>query len=147
MNLPKRILIATDLSESSLEAVDTGAALAKALGADVLLVTVLDPVPYVAAVDLEGGSDVWAQFLDDAEASLKKRLEELRTEKFDASTCDVAVIRESGAAQAVAEFAEDRGADLIVVGSHGRTGFKRVLLGSVAEKIVRLAKCPVFVAR
>jgi len=147
MDLPKRILIATDLSETSLEAVSTGAALAKALGADVLLVTVLDPVPYVAAVDLEGGSDVWAQFLDDAEANLKKRLEELRAEKFDASTCDVAVIRESGAAHALADFAEDRGADLIVVGSHGRTGFKRVLLGSVAEKVVRLAKCPVFVAR
>ncbi len=147
MNLPKRILIATDLSETSLEAVSTGAALAKALGADVLLVTVLDPVPYVAAVDLEGGSDVWAQFLDDAEANLKKRLEELRVEKFDEGTCDVAVLRESGAAQAIAEFAEDRGADLIVVGSHGRTGFKRVLLGSVAEKVVRLAKCPVFVAR
>jgi len=147
MNLPKRILIATDLSETSLEAVATGAALAKALGADVLLVTVLDPVPYVAAVDLEGGSDVWAQFLDDAEANLKKRLEELRAEKFDASTTDVAVIRESGAAHALADFAEDRGADLIVLGSHGRTGFKRVLLGSVAEKVVRLAKCPVFVAR
>lgn len=147
MNLPKRILIATDLSETSLEAVATGAALAKALGADVLLVTVLDPVPYVAAVDLEGGSDVWAQFLDDAEANLKKRLEELRAERFDASTTDVAVIRESGAAHALADFAEDRGADLIVLGSHGRTGFKRVLLGSVAEKVVRLAKCPVFVAR
>jgi nucleotide-binding universal stress UspA family protein len=147
MNLPKRILIATDLSDASLEAVSTGAALAKALGADVLLVTVLDPVPYVAAVDLEGGSDVWAQFLDDAEANLKKRLEELKAEKFESGSCDVAVIRESGAAQALSEFAEDRGADLIVVGSHGRTGFKRVLLGSVAEKVVRLAKCPVFVAR
>ncbi len=147
MNLPKRILIATDLSDASLEAVDTGAALAKALDADVLLVTVLDPVPYVAAVDLEGGNDTWAQFLDEAEASLKQQLERIRDERLDASTCDVAVIRESGAAHAIADFAKDRGADLIVVGSHGRTGFKRLLLGSVAEKVVRLAECPVFVAR
>jgi len=147
MNLPKRILIATDFSEASLEAVATGAALAKTLDADVLLVTVLDPVPYVAAVDLEGGSDTWAQFIDDAEASLKAQLLKVRDEKLESSTCDVAVIRESGAAHAITEFAKDRGADLIVVGSHGRTGFKRLLLGSVAEKVVRLASCPVFVVR
>ncbi|MBO6939018.1 MAG: universal stress protein [Deltaproteobacteria bacterium] len=147
MELPKRILIATDLSDASLEAVGTGAALAKALDADVLLVTVLDPVPYVAAVDLEGGADTWAQFIDDAEATLKTQLEKVRDERLDPSTTDVAVIRESGAAQAIADFAKDRGADLIVVGSHGRTGFKRLLLGSVAEKVVRLAACPVFVVR
>lgn len=147
MNLPQRILIATDLSEASLDAVSTGAALAKALNADVLLVTVLDPVPYVAAVDLEGGSDVWTTFLDDAEANLRKRLESVRAEMLEEGSCDVAVIRESSAAHAIASFAQDRGADLIVVGSHGRTGFKRLLLGSVAEKVVRLAHCPVFVVR
>lgn len=147
MTLPKRILIATDLSEASLEAVATGAALAKSFGADVLLVTVLDPVPYVASVDLEGGSATWVQFIDDAEASLKEQLTKLRDEKLDPNTCDVAVIRESGAAHAITDFAKDRGADLIVVGSHGRTGFKRLLLGSVAEKVVRLATCPVFVVR
>jgi len=147
MNLPNRILIATDLSEASLEAVSTGAALAKALSADVLLVTVLDPVPYVAAVDLEGGNDVWAQFIDDAETSLKERLQKVRDDLLAEGTCDVAVIRETGAANAIADFAKERGADLIVVGSHGRTGFKRLLLGSVAEKIVRLAHCPVFVVR
>ncbi|MAQ15296.1 MAG: universal stress protein UspA [Sandaracinus sp.] len=147
MKLPKRILIATDLSETSREAVVTGAALAKVFAADAMLVSVLDPMPYVAAVDLEGSSDVWRDFLDDAEANLRKQLEELRDGQLDGCGCDVAVLRDSSAARALCEFAADRGVDLIVVGSHGRTGAKRLLLGSVAEKVVRLSPCPVFVVR
>jgi nucleotide-binding universal stress UspA family protein len=44
-------------------------------------------------------------------------------------------------------IAEERGADLIVMGTHGRTGLQHVLLGSVAEKVVRLAPCPVLTVR
>ena len=147
MKLPQRILIATDLSDASHEAIDAGAALADAFDAETLMVTVLDPMPYVAAVDLEGGSEVWNQFLDDAEASLRRQLQELRDQKLGREKCELVVLRESAAGRAIAEYAKERGADLIVVGSHGRTGVKRVLLGSVAEKVVRLAECAVFVAR
>jgi nucleotide-binding universal stress UspA family protein len=53
----------------------------------------------------------------------------------------------SAGAQTLAALDEDATVDLVVTGSHGRTGLRRVLLGSVAEKIVRHAKCPVLVAR
>ena len=50
-------------------------------------------------------------------------------------------------ADAIVRFAKERGADLIVMGTHGRTGLQHVLLGSVAEKVVRLAGCPVLTVR
>jgi nucleotide-binding universal stress UspA family protein len=57
------------------------------------------------------------------------------------------VIVEGVPFQAIIDTARDSGADLIVMGTHGRTGLTHVLMGSVAEKVVRLAPCPVLVTR
>jgi nucleotide-binding universal stress UspA family protein len=60
--------------------------------------------------------------------------------------CEVEVVG-GNPADAIVRVAEERGADLIVMGTHGRTGLQHVLLGSVAEKVVRLAPCPVLTVR
>jgi nucleotide-binding universal stress UspA family protein len=57
------------------------------------------------------------------------------------------VIEEGDAADVICKEAADRGADVIVVGTHGRTGLKRLFLGSVSEHVVRRAPCPVLVVR
>jgi nucleotide-binding universal stress UspA family protein len=56
-------------------------------------------------------------------------------------------VQRGGPAETIAKVASEWGADLIVIGSHGRTGVRRVLLGSVAEGVVRSAPCPVLIAR
>ncbi|MEP7121551.1 MAG: universal stress protein [Byssovorax sp.] len=56
-------------------------------------------------------------------------------------------LRKGSAAEGIAQLAADLDADLVVVGSHGRRGFSRLMLGSVAEKVSRLARCPVWIIR
>ena len=74
-------------------------------------------------------------------AALKERL-------ADAKYRDIGVqVRFDEPAPGIAEFAQEHNADLIVLPCHGRTGFKRLLIGSVAERVVRLAHCPVLVLR
>ena len=73
----------------------------------------------------------------------RERLEELR-EKGTAEGVEIAVhLREGNSAEGISAAANEIGADLIVMGTRGNTGLKHVLLGSVAERTIRLAPCPV----
>ncbi len=148
MHIPRNIIVATDLSEASMHAVDTGAALVDALGAQVALVCAFDPMQSMPLVDgsMMAG-DVWTEELDGIQDRIERALEKLRDEKFAGTGCDIIVRRDGSPGRAIAEVAKERKADLVVVGSHGRTGMKRLLLGSVAEKVVRLCECSVFIAR
>jgi nucleotide-binding universal stress UspA family protein len=132
MSTPSHILAATDFSAASEEAVGYAAQLARALGARLTLVHVFDE-PYVYQVPLP------PEYTGDLRARLEARCAELR-----ASGSDVrAVVRKGVAWSEVVSAASAEGADLIVVGTHGRRGLPRWLMGSVAEKVVRLAPVPV----
>lgn len=148
MHIPRNIIIATDLSEASMQAVDTGAALVKALGSQVALVCAFDPMQSMPLVDgsMMAG-DIWTEELDSIQDRIERAMEKLRDDKFPGTGCDIVVRRDGSPGRAIAEVAKERNADLVVVGSHGRTGMKRLLLGSVAEKVVRLCECSVFIAR
>jgi len=148
MHIPRNIVIATDLSEASMQAVETGAALVNALGAQVTLVCAFDPMQSMPMIDGSMmANEVWVEELDAIEDRVERALEKLRDEKLAGTGCDIVVRRDGSPGRAVADVAKELNADLVVVGSHGRTGIKRFLLGSVAEKIVRLCECSVFVAR
>jgi nucleotide-binding universal stress UspA family protein len=84
---------------------------------------------------------VWNQELADAGSELERTAAELTTAQVDKR------IELGDVAPTVCRIADDVGADVIVVGSHGRTGFGRLFLGSVSEHIVRHAPCPVLVVR
>jgi nucleotide-binding universal stress UspA family protein len=85
--------------------------------------------------------------VEELEARADKRLDEVRA-RLPEVHCTVRAHARSGAPAAeIVRFAAEREADLIVVGTHGRTGLKRLVLGSVAEEVVRTAPCAVFVAR
>ena len=151
MNQPKSILVATDLSEASEPALRTGAAYARHFGAKLALIHSFDPAPFVAPVAVPGPGDVMQSLMEDTQQALRKELEEVQQKVLADSEgkleVEHVIVRHPVPWQAVVEEAERRKVDLIVVGSHGRTGIKRVLLGSIAERVARHASCDVLVCR
>jgi nucleotide-binding universal stress UspA family protein len=147
-----RILVPVDFSEHSRRAVHCGRALSARYEAPLDLVYVAPPPaspgaldPAMGMMEPEGGA---AQArTQEVRAAATERLEDL----IEASGPDVqeaeAHVLEGHPPSALVEFAEAQGTGLIVMASHGRTGLKRLLIGSVAERVVRQASCPVFVAK
>ena len=138
----QHIVVPIDFSESSRHAVEQAGDIASRTGARVTLLHVLElpaiyrgqpPATYVQDVDRRA-SDQLDEWADVVEQKTRSRVERL-------------VRTGAPAAQALALVAEDHSIDLVVVGSHGRTGMKRIVLGSVAEKLVRHSGLPVLVAR
>lgn len=136
MALPTRILVPIDLSPASEEALAYARALAEKVGASLELLHAVDP----RGVDgLLGPADpnVWRGVLDRAQA----RLEAL------ARPNEAGTVIEGRPADVIIDHAHAVRADLVVIGSVGRTGVTRFLLGSVAEEVARGAPCPVLVVR
>jgi nucleotide-binding universal stress UspA family protein len=143
MNVQK-ILIAVDFSSHSQKAVDDGVDLAKRLGAEVHLVHAFDvPVPMVTPYEVA----VPTGFVEQARESAKQRLQEVEDKVKAAGVPVHAHLTEAPAAHAVARAAEELGVDLIVMGTRGNTGLKHVILGSVAERTLRLAPCSVLTVK
>ena len=78
---------------------------------------------------------------------VEQALEKLRTEYLDRVPSGVKVLRDKSAVTAICDLAGNEGADLVVTGTHGRTGVSRLLIGSVAERVLRHAPCSVLVVR
>jgi universal stress protein A len=139
-----RILAATDFSEGSRLALQyanmlrgqTGAALHVLHVVEDPTITGMWPDVYLAQLP-----DLRAELVSFARASLTA---ETRALRLSGVTTEIAV---GPAAQVIAAMAEHHRSDLIVMGTHGRTGLSHVLLGSVAERVVRLAPCPVLTVR
>lgn len=128
------IFVPYDFSEPAEEAVRYGEALADLYDAELSFVHVVQdltvPMEYevqVPDVDLEAVKD-----------RAKTALEEV------SDRAHRVIVRTGNPARRIVELAEDRHADLLVISTHGRTGLQRVLLGSVAEQVIRQAPCPVF---
>ncbi len=140
----KKILVPTDFSEHAAHAVDTAAKLAKPFGASLHLLHVVQ-LP-VMAVNPEAPAlpvTFWTEMREFA----KKRLEPIQKKlQADGVRCESEVI-EDIPGFAISAAAERAHADLIVMGSRGLTGVKHLLLGSVAERTVRGAACPVLTVK
>lgn len=136
----KRILCATDFSPCSRKALLYAVSLSRQFGAEIILVHVYEPAPPQVGV-LEG-----ALAETDLYTDLAKQLEHWR-EDLPPDLKSSAAMRQGTPAREIVDAAAENNIDLIVVGNHGRTGLARVVLGSTAEKVVRLAPCPVLVVR
>jgi nucleotide-binding universal stress UspA family protein len=138
----KRILIAVDTSEIALHAMRVGLELASELGAAVAVVHVIEPT----AADASG---LATQLIELNAANQGVVSEILSGLKGQAPIPEAMVKFEPMGApvEAIVQVAREWTADLIVIGSHGREGVGRVLLGSVAEGVARRAHCPVLIAR
>jgi nucleotide-binding universal stress UspA family protein len=134
----KKILVPTDFSAPSRRAMDYAAVLAKDSGAEILLLHVIESLPYSVTDTLH---------VIDHRRALEKTagalLENLRDELGEKELAVNTRLASGTAYDEVLKVARREKADLIVMGTHGRTGMSHLFLGSVAEKVVRLAACPV----
>ena len=138
----RRILVPVDFSEPSLKALPYALSLAKQFKADVFLVHIVEQIVYP-------GDWMIPPFPtgDFANESREQLIEKLRNTCKDESGKFTPVVRFGRAWQEIVEIAREHECDMIVMATHGYTGLKHVLLGSVAEKIVRHAPCPVLTVR
>jgi nucleotide-binding universal stress UspA family protein len=135
-----RILLPTDGSDAGNRAVDQALGLAAETGATVHLLFVLEDIPYAPEMM---DDTVEAQLREIGEAAI----EEIRGSADEAGVEVVEALRDGAPHSAILEYAADTGADLIVMGTHGRSGLDRYLLGSVTERVVRTADVPVLTVR
>lgn len=144
-----KIAVGTDFSEASDTAVSQAMHIARHTGAELLLVHA-GSLPAAASEVPESVSSTMEEFdtmVREAASADKNALENLR-ERLSGQGVEVSHALVDGFPDAaLCDTAKESGADLIVTGTHGRTGVKRFLLGSVAERVVRLAHRSVLVAR
>ncbi|HQX52515.1 MAG TPA: universal stress protein [Planctomycetaceae bacterium] len=142
-----KILVPTDFSDFSQPAVQYGCALAARFGAELhLLHVVPDPamlVPEAAAFSVESMQAQSETMVKDAEATLKK----YPLDGWENEKPVVRAVRVGAAFMEIIDYAREQEMDLVVIGTHGRSGLMHVLMGSVAERIVRKAPCPVLTVK
>jgi nucleotide-binding universal stress UspA family protein len=142
----RRITYASDFSPASLVALPHALRLARIAGADLTIVNVL---PSPRALFIEGGyvpQEIW----DQTRADAAKEMDRLVQQAVDAGVRATATVVDGGnglAADAIVRAAEDAKTDVLVLGTHGRTGITRLILGSVAARVVATASCPVLTVR
>jgi nucleotide-binding universal stress UspA family protein len=142
----RRVLVPTDFSPPSERAWDLARRLARAVGAEIVILHVFvpPPPPYVdAAVPVVPIVDIYESGRRWVEEQLARWAAKAREEGLTAKT----LLRDGAAHKEIVAAARDEGADLIAIGTHGYSGVERLLLGSVAEKVIRLAPCPVLAIR
>jgi len=134
----KRILVPTDFSETSDAALKYGVGLAQTFSAQL----------YLLHVPGETGENFEADFpTGQFENMARERLETLMSGQEARQLRPEYATRIGAPADEIVRYADDRDIDLIVMGTHGRSGMAHMLLGSVAEKVVRGARCPVLTVR
>jgi len=139
--LPKLILVPIDFSANAEQALDYACSLASKLGSTVHLVHAVTSPPSALQVALT--EDIIENLVKEHREALDKLANGRRAlASFGAATVDVGDPRDL-----IVATAETLGADLIVMGTHGRRGLSRVMMGSVAEDVIRHAPCPVLTVR
>ena len=142
----KHILVPVDGSPTAALAIDKAVALAKAFGSTVTAIYVIDPYPFTGVgTDYAYGQ---AQYLTAATAEANEAIKGAK-QAFEAAGIAVktALVEGHAVYKGILETAESGGADLIVLGSHGRRGIEKLVLGSVAQRVVSRAHVPVLVVR
>ncbi|MEQ8232340.1 MAG: universal stress protein [Gammaproteobacteria bacterium] len=152
----KHVLVATDGSEGSRKAAGVAGELARGLGARVSVLMVQSEeliMPHAWGAGEYPAASPWgAMSVDEIRQLIESRAAEKELPETAAALGELAapptlVQRWGHAAEEVCRFAEDEQVDLVVIGSHGRSGLKRVLLGSVSNAVVNHAPCPVTIVR
>ena len=140
----RHILIPTDGSELAGHGLAHGLALAKSLGAKASVIFVVEPF-----------SEMTGRYLETIERYVELRKEQATTvldraakaAKEAGVSCETVQVENEQPHQAIIAAAEDKGCDLIVMSSHGRSGLSMLLIGSVTNKVLTLAKTPVLVCQ
>ncbi len=142
----RKIIVPTDFSENSLRALELGNEFGTRFGAEILLVHILESPIYPTTVFGAGATQLPA-IREEMRANVNEQLERIAKEKTPDGVVARGIVREGSPFIEIMALAEEEKADLIVIATHGHTGLKHMLLGSVAEKVVRKAPCPVLTVR
>lgn len=145
MNI-QRILLATDFSKSSSHALGYAVLMAQKFSSEILLLHVVQPPPPIVSDFAYTG----AELLDGSASIIRQAQDRMGALIEDIAHAGIRVTmhcREGLPYDEVMTMASEQAVDLIVLGTHGLTGLSHVLLGSVAEKVVRNARCPVLTVR
>ncbi len=137
----RRILIATDGSEYTKEAVSQGLGLAKVLGAEVTALYVIDQTSFVSFPIDSSIVSVYSLLENEG----KRAVEEVRKEGEQLGVKVNPVVAEGSPTRKIVEMAADM--DLVVIGTLGRSALSKLFMGSVAERVTRYCPCPVLVVR
>ncbi len=136
------ILVPTDFSEGSTRALRQAERLARALEEKILLIHVIGPVSYFVSESIQ-----WADLYERMASSVQPMLEKL-VQGIEEKGIEISAELIQGTPyEEIARKAEEEKVDMIVMGTHGRTGLPHLFLGSVAERVLRTAPCPVLTVR
>jgi nucleotide-binding universal stress UspA family protein len=142
----ENILVATDFGPASESALNYGRQLARSFGARLHVIHVVDNTITWTAVD--GIATDFAMLQAEIEDGAREKLRSLLSDEDRHELRAVQVIRTATSpAYAIVAYAKDSQADLLIMGTHGRGVMGHLLMGSVAEKVVRIAPCPVLTVR
>ena len=143
----QHILIPTDGSELAEHAVTHGLSLAKSVGAKVTVIIVEDPFNWLPLAEA-GVFEPLGKYAEQIKALAARVLNRAANAAKQAGvSCDTLQVEDAQPYQAIIAAATDRGCDLIVMASHGRSGLSAILLGSVTNKVLTYTKTPVLVCR
>jgi len=145
----KKILCPTDFSEPSLCGLRMAQAMADATATEIIVINVHKPIPQLPTPRLEA-SDVTfdiSAYEKEVAANAREALAKLGDSIFSDETTIRLEIRMGRPADEILRFAEEEGVDAILIATHGRTGLAHIMFGSVTEKVVRRAQCPVMTIR
>ncbi len=143
---PKKILFPTDFSETSEEAAKYAISYGKEFGAKVYALHIVNEKVFTEGLNLPrlvSVEELEAEMTKEAKKRLQVLIPKEEAEGLDWET----VIRKGEPFLEIIRFAKENDIDLIIIGTHGRSGFEHIIFGSTAEKVVRKAPCPVLSVR
>jgi len=144
----RKIVVALDFSDLSAELVDYAISLARCLGARIYLVHITQ-VAQIAEMfgDIEAGVPAFAEpeLMSQVKAAAQKQMEKYRSQVKAGQVELEAEVLAGVHFTEIVKYAEDKEAELIIIGSHGRSGWQHFVLGSVAEKVARKSSLPVLI--
>ncbi len=140
----QKILFATDLSDLSWSAFPMARELAEKFAAEMVVFSVVEEPYYLSTLSMPGA---YAQIMSEAQPRVVDQiLMHLKKHEYD-HRADIKVTQAASAAQEICTYAKEHGVDIVVLATHGRSGLQHLLLGSVAEKVVRSCPVPVLTVR
>lgn len=142
----KRIFCPTDFSEPSYEALKVADEMALHFSAELLLIHVVKPIA-VNPVHIDPTSFNLPMYEKERVISANQAIEKIAGERLSAEISSSTMVVQGDPAYQIVASAAEENADLIVIATHGLTGWKKVIFGSVTEKVIRLAECPVLSIR
>jgi len=138
----KTILCPTDFSEASYKGLKAADELAAEFSAEIILLFTITPFPDIPGSSPPASFDL-PEILESIESSAGREITKIRDEHLSAATSVREAVIVGDPAIEIVKLAAEENVDVIVMSTHGQSGWKRLVTGSVAEKVVRMAQCPV----